>query len=161
MKILEKYWIFIVVIFVICMFAKPLLCFIILGIITFFLGIDYYRVFRIIKNYGIQVTGRIIKYERGQKGYQTPIINFSTTNGTTVETEPYFYVSSDINKCRTFKNYIGKSIEINYNPKNPEEFLIANQKVINIVGIFFLIISGIIFTMIGIFGIFGIINMSK
>jgi hypothetical protein len=159
-KFLEKYWYYIVGLFAICMFTKPVFCFIILGSIFFYSGLDYYRVFRIIKNYGIRTTGKILKYTRGQKGYQTPTINFSTRNGKTIETEPYFYVSSDINKFRTFKNYIEMPIEINYNPKNPEEFLLENQKIINIIGIFVLIFIGAFFTTIGILDVFGIIDIN-
>lgn len=160
MKYLEKYWYYIVGLFVFCMFTKPVFCFIILGSIFFYVGLDYYRVYRVIKNYGIKTTGKILKYNRGYEGYKTPTINFSTRNGKTIETEPYFYVSSDINKFRTFKNYIEKPIDINYNPENPEEFLIENQKTINFIGIFFLIFIGFIFTTIGVLDVFGIIDMN-
>ncbi|MBA5245742.1 DUF3592 domain-containing protein [Marnyiella aurantia] len=160
MKFLKKYWYYIIGVFAICMFVKPTFCFIILGSVIFYAGIDYYRVFRIVKNYGIVTTGKVIKYTRGQKGYQTPTINFSTKNGKTIETEPYFYVSSDINKFRTFKKYIKKPIEINYNPENPEEFLIADQKGINAMGIIILILVGALFAIIGTLGFLEIIEMN-
>jgi hypothetical protein len=160
MKFLEKYWNYIVGIFAICMFVKPTLCFVILGSVIFYAGIDYYRVFKILKNYGTQTTGKILKYTRGQKGYQTPTIKFSTKSGKIIETEPYFYVSSDINKFRTFKNFIEKPVEINYNPENPEEFMIVSQKNINIFGILLLIIIGAFFSILGMLDLLKLINLN-
>lgn len=159
MKTLEKYWNYIVLVFVIFMFIKPIICFVILGPIISFACIDYLRVIKILKRIGIQKTGKIIKYTRGWKGYQTPTINFSTTNGEIIEAEPYFYASSDINKIRTFKNYIDKPVEIKYNPENPQEFLIATQNLINIIGIWLFLSAGLFFTIVGVLDILGIISI--
>ena len=160
MKTIEKYWIAIVIIFVICMFTKPILCFIILGPIMFFIAFDYLRVLTILKKNGIKTTGKILKYVRGNKCYQTPIINFIIENGKIIESEPYFYSATDINKFRTFKNYIEKPIEIKYNPEMPEEFLIEDQKVFNEIMVYLIMLISSIFFIVGIFDIIGIISVN-
>ena len=160
MKKLEKYWNYIVIVFIIFMFLKPIICFLILGSIILYVCLDYLRVYKVLNRHGISKTGIIIKYTRGWKGYQTPTINFSITSGEIIEEEPYFYSSSDVNKFRTFKNYIEKPVEIKYNPENPKEFLISAQANSNIIGIYIFVFVALFFTIAGILDICGIININ-
>ncbi|KIC61154.1 hypothetical protein [Chryseobacterium taiwanense] len=87
------------------------------------------------------------------------MINFSIKDGKIIESEPYLYSAADINKFRSFKNYIDKPIEIKYNPNNPKEFIISDQKTINKVGIFILTLIGFFFSLMGILDILGIIHI--
>ena len=160
MKLLEKYWKYIIATFVICMFLKPILCFLILGSLLLYSGFEELKFLKKIEEIGIRTTGKILKYTRGYRGVQTPTILFTTINGKIIEKEPSSYSATDINQFRSFSNFIDKQINVKYNPKNPEEFLIDDEKTFNTFSIYFMMFGGSIFSLVAILNILGLISIN-
>ncbi|MBW8360300.1 MAG: DUF3592 domain-containing protein [Weeksellaceae bacterium] len=160
MKTLEKYWTYIVIFFAIFMFVKPVVCLLILGFIFSFIGVHYLSVVTNLKNFGLTINGKISKYSRDGKGYQTPVIKYTTFDGKIIENEPYIFSTSDLNKITNFKNQIDKTIVIRYNSQNPDEFLLQKQVIFTKVISYFFTIFGIVITTVGIVDIFGFININ-
>ena len=160
MKLIEKHSIFILIAFVICMFLKPILCFLILGSAVLYLGFEELKFLKKIDKIGIRTTGKILKYTRGDRGVQTPTILFTTIDGKIIEKEPSSYSATDFNQFRSFSNFIDKQINVKYNPKNPEEFLIDDEKTFNTFSIYFMIFGGSIFSLVAILNILGLISIN-
>ena len=160
MKLIEKYSIYILIAFVICMFLKPIFCFLILGSLVLYSGFEELKFLKKIDELGIRTNGKILKYTRGSGSYQTPTIVFTTIDGKIIEKEPSSYSATDINKFRSFSNFIGKSINVKYNPKNPEEFLIDDERTFNTFSIYFMIFVGSVFSLVAILNIFGLISIN-
>ncbi len=160
MKQLEKYWKYIIATFVICMFLKPILCFLILGSLLIYSGFEELKFLKKIDEIGIRTIGKILKYTRGYRGYQTPTIVFTTIDGKRIEKEPSKYSATDINKLRSFSNFIDKPINVKYNPKNPEEFLIDDEKTFNTFTIYFMIFIGSVFSLVAVIDISGLLTIN-
>jgi len=160
MKNLEKYGYFIFAVFVIFMFVKPAICFLILGFYMLYLGSEYKVIIDEIEQNGITTEGKIIKYSRDDEGYQIPIINFSTKKGEFIEKEPHYYFVTDFNKFKSFKNSIGESTIIKYNAKKPEQFVIDGKYSLHRTTIIIMILVSLILITIGTLSIFGIIKMN-
>jgi len=158
MKDLKKYGYWIFAAFVIFMIIKPVFCLFILGFYGLRLGFEYKRTTDEIEKFGITVEGKIIKYYRDEEGYQIPIINFLAKNGESIDKQPFFYVVSDFNIFKSFKNSIGKSIIVKYNSNNPEQFVIDGKYKFHKTTIIILILFSFALIAIGTLSVFGIIN---
>lgn len=159
MKIIEKYGLIIVVLFVFFMFYKPIFCFLIIGTLVFYYGINSLTFLNYIKKNGIESLGEILSYEPDEDGYKTPIIEFKTLKGERIKQKPYYYASTDLSIFRTYKNNINKKITVIYTEKNPEKFVIKTEKDFNIGSIIFMLIVGLIFLGLSIGNLLGFLNM--
>ena len=74
MNFIKKYRIIIVVIFALAMIYKPVLCFLILGTLLFYIGITTILFLKNIAKKGIECTGNIIEYKADSDGHKTPLI---------------------------------------------------------------------------------------
>ena len=153
----KKYAIPLFIIFVFFMFYKPVICLIILGSLISVVSIYYCSFLSDIHKNGIESVGKIVFYESDSDGHKTPTIEFTSKDGIQVRKEPYYYASTDVSKIRTYKNNIDKSIDIIYDQKNPEEFVIGNERNFNSFSLQFVLFVGMIFLIVGICGISGII----
>ena len=77
MELIKKFWIAIVVTFVICMFIKPALCFLILATLISYSGFASVVFLKKITKTGIDWTGNIIEYQSDSDGHKTPLIEFT------------------------------------------------------------------------------------
>lgn len=159
MKIIEKYGLIIVVLFVFFMFYKPIFCFLIVGSLALCHGIESLTFLNYIKKNGIESLGEILSYESDEDGYKTPIIEFKTLKGELIKQKPYYYASTDLSIFRTYKNNINKKITVIYSEENPEKFVIKTEKDFNIGTIILMIIVGLIFLVLSIGNLLGFLNM--
>ena len=160
MKLIEKYGVLIFVLFAIFMFVKPVTCFLILGLSFVYLGIEGRIVLKQIEKHGITTVGKIIKYTRDGKGYQTPTIKFSTDDGKTIEREPYIFTATDFNKFKNYKSDIGKEVEVKYIVQDPEKFTITEENSLDKFGNVFAIIVGTIFTLVAILNLLELMEVN-
>lgn len=79
--------------------------------------------------------------------------------GQNIKQIPQLHFSSDIDKFTSYKKNIGKTVSILYDPKNPEKFIIASKNDSSYFGLFFTILVGIIFIIVGISSLLDYIEM--
>lgn len=148
LKKYNPYEIIFFVLFVFFIFYKPIVCALLLGSFIIFKVIDYLLFLKYIQKNGIPLVGEIVSYENDDENYKTPIITFEVA-GQHIKRTPQGYFSSDIDKFRSFKENIGKTIPILYDPRNPEKFIIANKKEPSYLGLVFLLLVCVVFIVIG------------
>lgn len=135
------------ILFVICMFFKPVLCFLLLGIACTYYSIHTLLVLNKLNKNKIECFGKIVSYESDSEGFKTPLIEFETSDGKTFRGKPFIHSSSDLDKFKTYKENINKNIKIQYNFKEPENFIIKDQSngctviLVTVIGLVFLAIS--------------------
>ena len=155
----KKYAIPLFILFVFFMFYKPVICFIILGSLISIMSVYYWNFLSDIHKNGIESVGKILSYESDSDGYKTPTIQFTSKNGIQVRKKPYYYASTDLSIIRTYKKNIDKPIDILYDQKNPEKFVIGKERNFNSFSLIFMTLVGLTFLTVGICSIFGIINV--
>lgn len=148
-----------VLVFGLCMFIKPALCFLILGIFFSYMGFAAVIFLNKIKKTGIDCSGTIIEYQSDSNGYKTPIIQFTTITGVSVEEKPFVYASTDLSRIRTYSNSISQSIPILYDPTNPKKFVIKNEEDFNYFAFILFILIGLFFVGLSFSWLFGYIKM--
>lgn len=131
MRNIEKYWLYIFITFVIAMIIKPIFCGLILGSLFFYIGIMTILFLRKIHRSGVECTGTILSFESDNEGYKTPIVEFTTLTGEKILEKPFIYASSDLSKIRTYKDIINQSVIILYDPDNPKQFVLSDEKEFN------------------------------
>lgn len=131
MELIKKYWIVVFVTFVICMFVKPALCFLILGGIISYTGFATVSFLKKIERSGIDWTGNIVEYESDSDGLITPLIEFTTMTGEFVKEKPFIYASIDLSKARTYNKFIDQPVLILYDPDEPKKFVLKNEEGFN------------------------------
>ena len=159
MNFIKRYWIGIVVIFAICMFIKPALCFLILGTLFSYVGFETLKFLSSIKKRGIEWTGNIIEYQSDSDGQKTPLIEFTTMTGDIIKEKPYVYSSTDLSKIRTYNNLINQSVPILYDPDDPKKFVLKNEEGFNYIVLVFIILAGLFFVGLSISWLSGYIKM--
>ena len=82
---------------------------------------------------GIEIEGTILRYESGNKGHKTPIIQYKTIEGQEIEKQPYFYTSTDLSIIRSYKENINKTVRLKYISQNPEKFILTEENSVNYV----------------------------
>lgn len=129
--------------------------FIIVGLCGFIYSLFTISSINDLEKNGIQVSAKIISYESDHEGYKTPIISFKTQEGDEIQKEPNYYSSSDLNKIKNHKKDINKTVQIKYNPKNPEIFMLKDDIMTFIIHILLLVVCSV-FIIIGVFNCFAI-----
>jgi hypothetical protein len=145
MKNIEKYWLYIFIAFVIAMFIKPIFCALILGSLLFSIGIMTISFLRKIHKSGVECTGTILSYESDDEGYKTPIVEFVTSTGEKVSEKPFVYASSDLSKLRAYKDMINQNVIIIYDPDNPRQFVLKDEKEFNYFVLILCVLGGLFF----------------
>ncbi|TPG41695.1 DUF3592 domain-containing protein [Flavobacterium pectinovorum] len=159
MNLKKEYSIIIMILFVFFMFYRPVVCFLILGTLLLYYGIDSLIFLNYISKKGIETMGKILAHESDNEGYKTPIIEFLSPEGKLLKGKPHYYAASDLSKFRTYKGDINKNVRILYSLENPEKFVIKTEKSFNYGTIIFVIAVSLIFIGIGIGNILGFLNM--
>lgn len=155
---IKKYGLIVFLTFVFCMFYKPVICFLILGTFVFYYGFHYLFFLNSIDKKGVEVVGKILSYQSDGEGYKTPIIEFES-KGLLIKEKPYYYASTDLSKFRTYDSNIEKLVPILYCPNNPERFILKSEKGFNYFSLFFALIVGLIFMIVGLSHVFGFIKI--
>ena len=159
MNFIKKYWIVIAIVFVLSMFIKPALCFLILGSIISYIGIEAILFLRAIRKRGVACTGNIIEYQSDNDGHKTPLVEFTTMTGESIKAQPYVYASTDLSKIRIYKNMINQTVPILYDPGSPKKFVLAGEREFSYVIFFILILAGLVFVGLSISSILGYIKL--
>ena len=81
-------------------------------------------------------------------------------NGKKILRKPYYYLSTDLSKLKTYRNKIDKLITIVYNPKDPEKFIIKSEKGFNYFSLIFSVIIGLVFIFISLAQLFNFIRIN-
>lgn len=123
-----------------------------------FFSVNTLTFFDYINKNGIKTNGKILSYEKDEDGHKTPIVEFKTLEGKLIAKKPYYHASSDFSIVKTYQNKINKIVNVVYNPKKPEMFIIETEKKFNYGSVIFMIVIGLIFLVIAIGRILGIIN---
>lgn len=145
MELIKKYRIAIVVTFGLCMFIKPALCFLILGILISYIGFAAVLFLKKISKTGIDWTGNIVAYESDSDGHKTPLIEFTIITGDIIKAKPIIYASTDLSKLRSYTNLSHQPVPILYDPDNPQKFVLKNEKGFNYVVFIIFIVAGLFF----------------
>ena len=159
MKYIGKYWLYICILFVIAMITKPIFCAFIIGSLILYIGNAALTFLRKINKNGIECTGTILTYQSDNEGYKTPIVEFTTETGDIISEKPFIYASSDLSKIRTYKNMINQSVTILYDPDNPKEFVLSNERKFNYLIFVLFILTGLFFIGLGLSSILGYIKI--
>lgn len=161
MELLKKYRTAIFVTFIVCMFVKPAICFLILGALSTYFGFTAIRFLKSISKSGIEQTGTIIEYQSDNDGNKTPLIEFTTLTGETIRKKPFVYASTDLSKLRNYKNQIDQPVLILYNQEEPEKFVLKNEEGFNYIVFIFFILIGLFFIGLSICWLSGYIKMDN
>ncbi|WP_432671486.1 DUF3592 domain-containing protein [Flavobacterium sp. SM2513] len=130
----------------------------ILGSLVAIMNMYYWILISDIHKNGIATVGKIVSYESDSDGHKAPVIKFICKNGMHILTKPFYYASTDFSKIRSYKNNIDSPIDIFYNPKYPERFIIEKEKHFNSFSLIFTTLVGLIFLTFGICNIIGFIT---
>jgi hypothetical protein len=160
MELIKKYWIIIFGTFVICMFIKPDLCFLILGTIFSYWGFASVIFLNKISKFGIEWTGNIIEFQSDSDGHKTPLIEYKTIEGEIIREKPFIYASTDLSKIRTYNNEINQSVPILYDQNEPKKFVLKEEESFNYMVFIIFILIGLIFVGISISSLFGYIKIT-
>jgi hypothetical protein len=160
MELIKKYWIVVFVTFVICMFVKPAVCFLILGGVISYTGFAVASFLKKIERSGVDCTGNIVEYDSNSDGLIMPLIEFTTMTGEFVKEKPFVYASTELIKMRTNNKFIDQPVSILYDPDDPKKFILKNEEGFNYRVFKIFIIGGLFFIGLGIIWLLGYIKMA-
>jgi hypothetical protein len=145
MENIKNYWIYIMIAFGICMFVKPVLCFLIGGALVFYFGISALLFLEKLRKHGIECTGRISSIQHNRSGSKEPVVEFTATGGELVAKTPYLSASTDLAQFRTYKSLIGTEVPILYDPGKPERFVVKEDRPFTYFALLFAALIGLAF----------------
>lgn len=158
-KSTKKYWVTFSVIFGLCIFIKPALCFLLIGFLVSFFGILAIAFLIKIKKKGIDCIGNIIGYETDSDGDKTPMIEFITFSGEIINERPFIFATTNLNIILPHKNSINQAIPILYDPDDPKKFVLKNDEGLNYFVFILFTLSGIFFVGLSIRWLLGYIDI--
>ena len=161
MKYIEKYWIVLVIVFFVSSFINPAICFLILGSLFVYIGIVALLFLKKIGETGVKVRGRILAYQASNRGYKSPVIEFTPTGGETVTAKPFVYASTDLSKVRSYSKTIDTEVTVLYDPKDPTKFVLAGEQSFNYIVLTIVTLAGLFFVILGICIFLGYIKFGK
>lgn len=161
MKYLDKYWNYYIGIFVIFMFVKPALSFLILGLLIFLKSIDYYIFFKNIKKNGIYTEGKVISYKADSDGHKQPYIEYKTKEGEVFNEKPFYYASTDLCILKTYKDKIDQIIPIIYDKNIPNRITIESEANFNQFSLIFMFLIGFLFCFVSVLSMLGYIKINQ
>ena len=160
MKYLDKYWNYYVGIFVIFMFVKPALSFLLLGLMIFLKSLDYFIFLKNIKKNGAYTEGKIISYKADNDGHKQPYIQYKTKEGESFVEKPFYYASTDLSIFKTYNDKIDQKTAIIYDKNIPKRIAIESEANFNNFSLIFMFLIGILFFLISVLSLLGYIEMN-
>lgn len=145
--------------FLIFMFVKPALCFLLLGTFFSYFGFEAIRFLKTIPKKGIEWTGNIVEFQSDSDGHKTPLIEFTTMSGDLVREPPFVYASSELSKIRTYDNLINQSVPILYDPDDPKKFVLKTEAGFSYFVFTFFLLAGLFFIGLSISSLLGYIKI--
>ena len=152
----KKYTRPLLITFIFFLYYKPVVCFIIVGALILIVTFYYWNFLSGIRRNGIRGVGKIM-YESSSRGPKAPTIEFTSKNGIKVCKKPYYYLPADLSKISTYKQNIGKEVDIFYDRQNPEKFVLEKEGSFNILGLLLIVLVGLTFLIVGICSVLGIV----
>lgn len=131
MKLFDKYWIAIIVIFVFFIFFKPVICYLIFGFILSYFGINSFILLEKLDTNGIKCKGKILSFESDNEGYKTPVVEFNTLEGELITGKPVLHTSTDIDKIRSYNGEVNTEVIILYQHEDPQNFILMDGQDLN------------------------------
>ena len=122
MKRLAKYWIVFAIVFVVFIFIQPAVCFLIVGLIVFYLCLNTILLFNHLRKRGITVTANMVSFEEDTDNDKIPVIAFKTLQGELINGKPAMYSVRE-NKTLTME------VQIIYQPQRPQKFILSDEKI--------------------------------
>ena len=159
-KLLDKFGIPIIVLFVFFMFYKPEVCPLIIGALLIYVAVYYWHYLKMITNEGARAIGIILEYQRDNYGYKVPVIEFTAADEQKINGKPFYYTATDLAKFRSYKKYVNTEVIINYLPNKPHIFVIAKERYYNYLSLSLMLLIGSIFLTVGIAAVAGYIEFS-
>lgn len=155
----KNFWLAIVAVFAVCAFMAPYLCPMIIGIC--FVSISCYSFFWLLRisKRGVRETGTIREYQRGNDGYQTPLIEFTTQAGETIRGTPFFYGATDLNKVRSYKKFIDQQVPILYDAEDPKKFVLKEDERFNYILLVLVTLAGLFGIGLSVAGMLGYVDI--
>lgn len=160
MNLIKKYWMIFVLAFVVAMFTKPELCFLIIGLLVSYIGFEAIITLKVITQKGVECSGIIIQYQANRNGYKIPLIEFKTTSGELIREKPYIYSSTGLSKVRSYKKLINQPVLIVYDPENPKKFVLTIDRQFNYMVFSCFLFGGLVFVILSITILFGYLKLS-
>ncbi|RYZ62856.1 MAG: DUF3592 domain-containing protein [Chitinophagaceae bacterium] len=161
MKYIQKYWILIVIVFFFSMFINPAIGILIVGSLVFYIGIMAVGLLKKLQEKGIESVGRILSYQVGNRGYKTPVIEFTPLAGEPVTAKPFLYASTDLSKIRSYSNLIDTEVRVRYDPDDPKKFVLAGEKSFNYVVFTVFMLAGLFFIVLSICSFLGYMKFGR
>lgn len=158
MAFIKKYGYVFFILFLVAMFTKPVLCFIILGGLFFCIGLFADRLSQSLKKNGLTSTGFIVRYETDNDGYKTLVVEFKAISGEVIRSKPYMYASTDLSKLKSYSDKIDQQVEVLYLPGDPQKFILAGEQSFNGVVFTIFLLIGAVFIIIGAASLLGFIK---
>lgn len=158
MKFIKEYWIAIAIVFLAAFIIKPPACPFLLGLLMAYSSISAINLQKRLHVKGIECTGIIVDFSTDNEGDKTLVIQFTTTNGEIIKNKPYIYSSGGITASFSSRMTINESVSILYDPDNPNEYIIAGDKLSNNATSILFLLIGIGLIIFGACGILGYIN---
>lgn len=158
MQAIKKYWIGVSLAFVVCMFTKPILCFLLLGGFAVFVGVMGIKTAKSIKKNGVNGTGIIVDLEYDSNGYATPVIEFTSTTGAVYRIKPYVYSSNSFN-LQYGENSMNKLVAILYYADDPNKMILKETSGVTQFSLTVIILVWSVFVLFSIASLLGFIDM--
>ncbi len=152
MYIKKSWWTPLFIVFVVCMFLKPALCFVLMGLIFILMSIVAIRFLLRMKHVGIDAMGSIVTYSP-ENNINTPMIEFKTISGQIIREKPFVYTASSLMLSRLKGNNSMDEVRVVYDPDKPEMFVISADRTFNYTTFIVFIIAGLLFAGIGVWGL--------
>jgi hypothetical protein len=161
MKYIQKYWILIVVVFFFSMFINPAICMLIVGSLVFYMGFMALKLLKKLQEKGIESVGKILSYQVGNRGYKTPIIEFTPLTGEPVTAKPFLYASTDLSKIRSYSTLVDTEVLVRYDPDDPKKFVLAGERSFNYIVFAIFILTGFFFIVLTICNFLGYVKFGR
>jgi hypothetical protein len=157
MKYIQRYWTYIIIVFIISFFIKSALSILLASLLGLYILAETIFILKNIRNEGIECYGKIVKYNTDSDGDKTPVVEFTTKKGETIKEEPLTYSSINIVEIFSRSKEINKPVLIKYNPEDPKYFILVNEN--NYFAMFIGLLVILTFVVVSTLGLLGYINM--
>jgi hypothetical protein len=159
MNFIAKYWLVIVVVFGVCIFIKPPLCFLLLGVLIVYMSLEAIIFLNKMATKGIACTGIIIEYQSDSDGDKIPLVEFTTIAGDLISGNPYVSASTSLSKVKAAKGSIQDTVSILYDPKDPKKFEVVNDRRNNYAILILFLLLGLLSLLLGTCTLLGYIRI--
>ena len=164
MKFIKKHWILIstLLLFIVCgVLRKPEYWFLFIGILVLHKTFQTIYLLRKIGRNRIRCLGKITSYEIDNEGLKRPVVEYAPNNSQIIRVKPFYYSATDLTLFRSYSKNMQTEVSILYDPKDFNKIIIEKEKTFNVLTLSLFIIVSTLFIILGMCGLFGIIEFWK